>query len=125
MIIERKYVPFCVLFNRDKEALEIFEKAFNASYREEDRGRIWEMLRAQCLYQKDMGWCFCKLGDVIDGFERLDREKPYDNGLSYKDVNEVKIVTRCDDEMETDLTVALICRCEDVYNIVKLVSFED
>ena len=32
------------------------------------------MLMPQCLYPKDMGWCFGKIGDVIDGFERLDRE---------------------------------------------------
>ena len=40
MIIERQYVPFCVLFHRDKEAWDIFEKAFNESYPEYDRERI-------------------------------------------------------------------------------------
>jgi uncharacterized protein YacL (UPF0231 family) len=40
-----------------------------------------------------MGWCFGKIGDVIEGFEKLDKEKPYDNGLSYKDVNETRIVS--------------------------------
>lgn len=125
MIIERKYVPFCMLAHRDKEAWEIFEKAFNESYPKEDRDRIWGMLRTQCLDQRDMGWCFCKLGDVIDGFERLDREKPYDNGFTYKDVNETRIMPRRYEESEGGLTVALICRFEDVYNIVKFVRFED
>ena len=125
MIIERKYVPFCMLAHRDKEAWAIFEKAFNESYPEVDRDRIWEMLRTQCLDQKDMGWCFYKLGDVLDGFERLDHEKPYDNGFTYKDVNETRIVSRSCEEFEERLTIALICRCEDVYNIVKFVSFED
>ena len=32
MIIERQYVPFGVLFNRDKEAWSIFVKAFEESY---------------------------------------------------------------------------------------------
>ena len=114
-----------MLAHRDKEAWEIFEKAFNESYPEEDRDRIWGMLRTQCLDQRDMGWCFCKLGDVIDGFERLDREKPYDNGFTYKDVNETRIMPRSYEESEEGLTVALICRCEDVYNIVKFVRFED
>ena len=82
MIIERKYVPFCMLAHRDKEAWEIFEKAFNESYPPEDRDRVMRMLLPQCLYQKQMGWCFRKLGDVIEGFERLDKEKPYDDGIS-------------------------------------------
>ncbi len=125
MIIERKYVPFCMLAHRDKEAWEIFEKAFNESYPVEDRDRIWDMLRSQCLAQKDMGWCFYKLGDVIEGFEKLDLEKPYDNGFTYKDVNETRIVSRNYEESEEGLKIALICRCEDVYNVVKFVSFED
>lgn len=37
MIIERKYVPFCVLFNRDKETWAIFESVFNKSYPKEDK----------------------------------------------------------------------------------------
>ena len=121
MIIERQYVPFCVLFHRDKEAWDIFEKAFNESYPEYDRERIMGMLMQQCLYEREMGWCFNKLSDVIDGFERLDNERPYDNGLSYKDVNETRIVS-CD---EDGLVLQLICRFEGIYNIVKIVKFED
>ena len=121
MIIKREYVPFCVLFNRDKEAWSIFEKAFEESYPKADRDRIMAMLLPQCLYQKDMGWCFNKLGDVIEGFEKLDKEKPYDNGLSYKDVNETEIVS-CGDE---GLVLYLICRFDGINNIVKIVKFED
>ena len=121
MIIKREYVPFCVLFNRDKEAWGIFEKAFKESYPKEDHDRIMEMLLPQCLYQKDMGWCFNKLGDVIEGFERLDQEKPYDNGLSYKDVNETKIVSKGDD----GLVLHLICRFDGINNIVQIVKFKD
>ena len=66
MIIERKYVPFCVLFNRDKEAWTIFENAFNKSYPDEEKDRIFAMLSSQCLYQRDIGWCFRYLGEVID-----------------------------------------------------------
>ena len=121
MIIERQYVPFGVLFNRDKEAWSIFEKAFEESYPKEDRDRIMAMFLPQCLYQKDMGWCFHKLGDVIEGFEKLDKEKPYDNGLSYKDVNKTEIVS-CGDE---GLVLHLICRFDGIDNIVKIVKFED
>ena len=116
-----------MFFNRDKEAWDIFEKAFNESYLEHDRERIFKMLSTQCLAQKDMGWCFSKIGDVIEGFERLDRERPYDNGFSYKDVNETRIISRCydEDEVKNALTLALICRQENIYNVVTFVTFKD
>ena len=121
MIIEREYVPFCALRNRDEKAWKIFEKAFEESYPEEDRDRILEMLLPQCLYQRDMGWCFSKLGDVIEGFERLDKEKPYDNGLLYRDVNKTEIVFRD----EEGLVIHLIYNFEGIDNIVQIVKFED
>lgn len=121
MIIKRKYVPFCVLFNRDKEAWDIFEKAFNESYPEQDRERVASRLFEQCLEQREMGWCFKKLEDVIDGFERLDKERPYDNGLSYKDVNETEIVYRD----EEGFVLHLICRFDGLRQIVKIVEFKD
>ena len=62
-----------------------------------------------------------RLVDVIEGFERLDKEKSYDNGLSYKDVNETEIVS-CGDE---ELVLHLICRFDGINNIVKIVNFED
>ena len=75
----------------------------------------------QCLYERDMGWCFSKLGDVLDGFAQLDKEKPYDNGFSYRDVNETRIVSCGED----GLVLQLICRFDGIYNIVKIVQFED
>lgn len=121
MIIEREYVPFCALYNTDKEAWDIFDKAFKESYPKEDQDRIFAMLSTQCLYQRDMGWCFVKLQDVIDGFERLDRERPYDNGLSYKDVNDTEIVWRD----EEGFVLHLIHRFDGVDYIVKIVEFKD
>ena len=121
MIIKREYVPFCVLFNRDKEAWSIFKKAFEESYPENDRDQVMASLLPQCLYQKDMGWCFNKLGDVIEGFERLDKEKPYDNGFSYKNVNQTEIV----DWDDRGFVLHLIHRFDGIDHIVKIVRFED
>lgn len=94
MIIERKYVPFGLLCERDPKSKEVFDNALNKSYREEDRDRIWTMLYHQCLYEKDMGWCFYYLNDVIEGFELLDKSNPYDNEYTLDDVNEVEIVEK-------------------------------
>ena len=121
MVIKREYVPFCVLFNRDKEAWGIFEKALKESFPDDDIERVMNLLLPQCLYQKQMDWCINKIGDVIDGFEKLDKEKPYDNGLSYKDVNETEIVSWG----EEGLVLHLICRSDGIRNIVQIVEFKD
>ena len=121
MIIERKYVPFSVLFNRDKEAWAIFESAFNKSYSQEERDRIAASLLPLCLYQREMSWCFRFLNEVIEGFERLDKEKPYDNGLSYKDVNETQIVSSGDE----GLVIHLICKFDGINNIVQILELKD
>ena len=60
-------------------------------------------------------------GTKVEGFEKLDKEKPYDNGLSYKDVNKTESVS-CGDE---GLVLHLICRFDGIKNIVKIVKFED
>ena len=33
------------------------------------------MLANLCLYQREMGWCFANIGDIIDGFSKLDEEQ--------------------------------------------------
>ena len=120
MIIERQYVPFSVLFNTDKEAWNIFEKAFNESYPEHDRDRIMEMLLPQCLYQREMGWCFNKLVDVIEGFKKLDQERPYDNGFTYADSNISEIVEKYED----GVVIHLIHSFDGVRQIVKVIDFK-
>lgn len=119
LIIERKYVKFLTLINTDIKAKELFMSAFNESYPPEDRQRVFEMLAHQCLYQREMGWCFSKLGDVIDGFQMLDKENPYDNGFSYSDVNDLEIAFKDDEE----LIIHLIHRFDGEKYIVKVQKF--
>lgn len=121
MIIKREYVPFCVLFQNDKEAWGIFERAISESFPEEDRERALAMLMPQCLYQREMGWCIKNIGVVIEEFERLDKENPYENGFLYKDVNEVEII----ESGEDGLVLHLIHRFDGINNIVKIVELKD
>lgn len=97
MIIERKFVKFGILCERDPKAKEIFMKAFNESYREEVKEEMWANLYYQCLYERDMAWCFGKIADVIDGFELLDKSEPYDNGLTFDDITSVEIAEKEED----------------------------
>ncbi len=103
MIIERKYVPFGLLCERDPKSKEVFMNAFNKSYSEGDRDRIWSMLYYQCLYERDMGWCFTNLIDVINGFDLLDDTDPYDNGFSLDDVNDADVVANEEDYLIINL----------------------
>ncbi len=124
MIIQRKYVPFCTLRETDKEAWEIFEKAFNESYlglEEEHRHRQFQELMSLCLDQREMGWCFDKIRDVIDGFERLDKEKPYDNGFDYESVNKVYVVSKDTNR----ITLHLVNKYYEAETLVKVVEIVD
>lgn len=124
MIIERKYVPFGTLKETDKEAFEIYEKAFNESYSEfdeETRKRQYEELLWLCLNQREMGWCFRKICDVIDGFERLDKERPYDNGFDYEAVNKVYVVSKDTNR----ITLHLVNKFYEAETLVKVVEIVD
>ena len=119
MIIERQYVSFNTLIQTDAKAKEIFIDAFNKSYHLEDRERAFNMLANQCLYQREMGWCFSNIGDIIDGFSKLDEEYPYDNGFLYCDVNDVEIAFKSDDE----LVIHLLYKFDGVKHIVKIQKY--
>ena len=121
MIIERKHVPFWKLKQDDKEAFEIFDKAFNESYltlNKQEKKRQYQMLLSHSLEERKMGWCFDKIGYVIEGFEKLDKEKPYDNGLDFGDVNKVYI----DSRDTKSITLRLVSRYENVERLVKIVE---
>lgn len=92
MIISRYYVTFRQLLNSGDDAGTFFMNKLHESYPEYMWDEAWNMLADQCLYQREMGWAFTKLGDVIERFEKLDNEKPYDNGCTYGDVSEAEVV---------------------------------
>ena len=60
----------------------VFLKAAEEAYDDERRDKILSTLLRFSLSEREMGWCLTGIGDVIDCFERLDKEKPYDSELS-------------------------------------------
>ena len=121
MIIKREFVPFWKLKLDDKEAGEIFDKAFNESFAYyEGKEELYQRFMNLSLYQREMDWAFHKIGDLVDGFEKLDIEKPYDNGFVFSDVN--KIETAWKDE--ESIRLHLINKFEDTEFIVKVVELE-
>ena len=99
MIIGREYVTFRRLVSSGDEAGKIFIEKLHESYDKSMWDDAWESLSDYCLYQRAMEWAFPKLGDVIEAFERLDKESPFDNGCSFEDVNDVEIGYRDEDSI--------------------------
>lgn len=94
MIISREYVTFRTLVASGDEGGKIFMEKLRESYDKSMWDEVWEKLADQYLHQREMSWAFYKLGDVIEAFERLDKEVPFDNGFTYEDVNDTEIVWR-------------------------------
>ena len=92
MIVKREFVRLGKLFETDKEAEAVFMKAAKESYDDERRDRILSNLLRFSLSEREMGWCLTGICDVIDCFERLDKEKPYDSELSPHQTAEAKVI---------------------------------
>ena len=120
MIIKREYVTFRHLVSSGDEAGKIFIEKLHESYNKNMWDRVWESLADCCLYQRVMEWAFFKIGDVVEAFERLDSELPFDNGLSYEDVTDSEIVWKDEDSV----IIHLLCKRDEYANIVKVITVE-
>lgn len=116
MIISREYVTFRRLINSGDPAGELYIELFRKSYPEEYWDKFYERTLDACLYQRDMGWGFTKIAELIKGFKKLDRTHPYDNGLSFADVTDTEIL----DKDENGITLLLINKASG--EIVKVVE---
>ena len=102
MIISRKYVPFVWLSYRDPQSKAVLENAYaNSMMSKDEQQKHWDML---CTHRvsastAEMGMCIPEFGYIIDEFERLDKEYPYDNGFTMRDVKRVDIVDQSPDSV--------------------------
>lgn len=123
MIIKREYVPFKFLLSRDPKAEKLFMTVFEKSYQgmdNEQRARCFDSLIQLSLSQRELGWCMTEIGDLISGFEKLDIEKPYDNGLTYNDVDRIDII----DKDESGVTVQLVSQFDGNEQIISIERIE-
>jgi hypothetical protein len=102
MIISRRYGPFVWLASRDPQSKAVLENAYaNSMMSKSEQENHWNML---CTHRvsvntAEMGACIPEFGYIIDEFERLDKEYPYDNGFTMRDVNRVDIVDQSPDSV--------------------------
>ena len=106
MIIERKYVSFYVLSYTDEKAKMIFEgtiKKYITDAEEAQRLINYHYSERTMVYGAEMGYCIPHFDEIVFGFEKLDKESPYDNRFDITDTNEVIIADKGDDYIELHL----------------------
>lgn len=92
MIIERKYVSFYTLSQTDEKAKTIFEGTIRKHIKDADEAQRlidYHYSERTMVYGAEMGYCIPHFDEIVFGFEKLDKEYPYDNGFNVTDANEV------------------------------------
>jgi len=121
MIIKREYVTFDYLIRSNDPGGKLFIECVQESFSEDGKKRqdeIIALLSPYCLFQREMSWAMSSIGKLIDGFKKLDKEKPFDNGCTLEDVNDVDIIWKD----ETSITLHLMHRKHGNECIVKVVK---
>ncbi len=126
MIIQRKYEWFGELYKKDPLSKAAIDEAFDLSGISETK--------KEKLFQYNMYHipAFLNLGCGIPGqcyaafmkkFEELDKTDPYDNGLTFKDVNKIEFETS---RKGTAIQFRLVREAAEMpYRIVGFVSVEN
>lgn len=92
MIISREYIPFRELISKHDKAGELFTALCKESYPEDMWARVYLELSDYALYQREMSWAFRKIRQLIEGFQKLDEEDPYDTGYDMEDARTADIL---------------------------------
>lgn len=124
MIIKREYVTFGYLVNSGDPAGKLFIECLHESFPEERWEELFNVFYSLCLYQREMSWAFERLDKIIDGFNKLDMEQPFDNGLSYADVKDIDIVWKDEDSIKLHL-ISNIDGYRHIINVVELFSNQE
>ena len=92
MIVSREYVPFKVLILGGDKGGELFTTLLKKSYPSEVWEQVYLQLTEFSLYERDMDWSFYHIGELLEGFRKLDQEEPYDTGYSLQDSQTAEVL---------------------------------
>ena len=87
MIIKRKYELIGELIKHDPESKKIIMDALLTHFDRKGAEKVLTADSESYLYIKDMSLCIPDFENVLRRLDELDSTKPYDNGLTYKDVS--------------------------------------
>ena len=94
MIVKREYIPFCTLIYEHDKGGEVFLKHFKKAYPKDFQARAFCMLCNQSLWQREMEWGFMGIGKLIEDFQRLDEEEPYETRYDLEDACIAEVIER-------------------------------
>lgn len=114
MIISREYIPFRELIAKHDKAGTLFTELCKKAYPEDMWAEAFLNLSDYALYQREMSWAFRGIGQLIEGFRKLDEEEPYDTGYELSDAQSADILW-CH---ENTMTLLLRTAASDNRNIV-------
>ena len=106
MIIERKYVSFYELSQSDVKAKAIFEGTIKKYIQDADEAQRlidYHYSERTMVYGAEMGYCIPHFDEIVLGFEKLDKEVPYDNRFDVTDTTAINIVDQGEDYIEVHL----------------------
>lgn len=99
MVIRREYIPFKTLVTRHDRGGELFTRLCKENYPKDVWNVAYLTLSDYALYQRDMGWGFRRMGDLIEGFQKLDEEDPYETGYGLSDARTADVIWRNESTM--------------------------
>lgn len=100
MIVKREYVPFSEIIDFDLVGAKVFLETFYPHESVERRANLlMHFTRSKIrLCDREMGWAYEEICKLIDEFERLDIECPYDTDYSMDDLYSAEVVECGSDE---------------------------
>lgn len=125
MIIKRKYEYLWKLIANDTEAEGIYREACYYGHLEDEGKRVYEYNLQNRAVELELGSGILNPAILWDGLERLDKEKPYNNGFSLTDVNRTEIFDRSFRNKRPWMKLALICFVDGWDHIVTIVNVKE
>lgn len=110
MIVKREFVSFKDIIDFDPAGAKVFLDTFYPQDTVERRANLFMHFTSANtrLCDREMGWAYYDIRKLIDEFERLDKECPYDTPYSMDDIYSAELIGRCSDRQL--LTFSLFTR---------------
>ena len=99
MIVSREYIPFRTLIDNYDKGGALFTKLCKKAYPKDMWERAYLQLSDYALYEREMSWAFHGIGDLIEGFRKLDESDPYETGYDIHDARTADILWRSENSM--------------------------
>ena len=116
MIVKREHVRLGKLFETDKQAESIFYQAVEKSHFGEYEDEFLAHILFCCLDERVMEWGIVDMQDIVDAFDKLDSEYPYESGFQPHQAFTAKVI----DQEENAVVVKLITKYGETIGVTRI-----